>query len=70
MESYNCNSDPYASLRAAASPQKWVEEMRQHFAATGSYRASDIARLIGDVSRAVEIGPKKSPPVACGTDRK
>jgi hypothetical protein len=61
MESYNCNKDPYASLRASTAPQ-WVEEMRMHYAATGSYRAADLMRLLGDPSRGVEIGPRAAPP--------
>lgn len=61
MDAYNCNKDPYAGLRASRAPH-WVEEMRMHFAATGTYRASDLMRLLGDPSRGVEIGPRSADP--------
>ena len=60
MAGYNCNKDPFASLRQTAPPQ-WLEEMLRHFEETGEYRASDVRRLLGDPARAVDIGPRTQP---------
>lgn len=38
----------------------WVREMVDHFRRTGTYRARDLRRLLGDPNRAVEVGPNSS----------
>jgi hypothetical protein len=40
----------------------WVRDMIDHYRRTGSYRPRDLRRLLGDPSRAVEVGPKASLP--------
>jgi hypothetical protein len=41
------------SLPAAA----WVREMIEHYQRTGTYRAKDLHRLLGDPTKGVEVGP-------------
>jgi hypothetical protein len=48
-----------ARLRAMP-PADWVREMTDHYRRTGTYRASDLRRLLGDPNRAVEVGPNAS----------
>lgn len=41
-------------------PAEWVRQMIDHYRRTGTYRASDLRRLLGDPNRAVEVGPNAS----------
>jgi hypothetical protein len=41
-------------------PAEWVEDMIDHYRRTGTYRAEDLHRLLGDPNKAVEVGPNKS----------
>ena len=34
---------------------KWLNEMREHYARTGTYRPEDIARLLGDQTKGVSM---------------
>lgn len=40
----------------------WVREMKEYYARTGTYRARDLRRLLGDPKMGVKIGPKGSMP--------
>jgi hypothetical protein len=35
----------------------WVRDMIDHYRRTGTYRAKDLRRLLGDPNRGVEVGP-------------
>ena len=41
-----------------ASAPDWVREAQAHYAATGSYRPDDVARILGDQKISVEVAPK------------
>lgn len=41
-------------------PAEWVRGMIDHYRRTGSYRAEDLRRLLGDPNKAVEVGPNTS----------
>ncbi len=43
-----------------ASPPEWIQEMIAHYRRTGTYRAKDLRRLLGDPKKGVEIGPQIS----------
>ena len=47
------SEEDVAALLANLAPAKWVEEMRLHFQRTGSYRPTDLARLLGDQRQGV-----------------
>ena len=38
----------------------WIRDMRAHYAKTGTYRARDLRRLLGDPRKRVTMGPKGS----------
>lgn len=38
-----------------APPATWVREMRDHYRRTGTYRASDIRRVMGDQTEGVKV---------------
>jgi len=38
-------------------PAEWVLDMLDHYRRTGTYRAADLRRLLGDPTESVEIGP-------------
>lgn len=40
------------------SAPEWVTKAQAHFASTGSYRPSDIQRLLGDQKQSIEVSPK------------
>jgi len=40
---------------ANAGEAEWVREMRAHFERTGTYRAADLLRLLGDPTAGVEL---------------
>src|SRR5438132_1575434 len=44
----------------ALPPADWVCEMIRHYQRTGSYRARDLRRLLGDPTKGVEVGPEAS----------
>jgi hypothetical protein len=58
---YNCNEDPFQSLRQATAPN-WVEALRREMQVAGPYAAVDLRRLLGDPARGVEIGPSSQAP--------
>jgi hypothetical protein len=35
----------------------WIQDMRDYFRRTGTYRAADLRRLLSDPNRGVEVGP-------------
>ena len=39
---------------------EWVRAMIDHFRRTGTYRARDLRRLLGDPNRSVEFDPNAS----------
>jgi len=41
-------------------PADWVQQMIDHYRRTGTYRAKDLRRLLGDPNKGVEIGPNTS----------
>jgi hypothetical protein len=41
-------------------PPEWVLQMIDHYRRTGSYRAKDLRRLLGDPTKGVEVGPEAS----------
>ena len=41
-------------------PADWVSDMLSHYQKTGTYRPSDLRRLLGDPTQGVEVGPKAS----------
>ncbi len=43
-----------------ATPPEWLEHMQENYLKTGSVRAEDLQRLLGDPLRRVEAGPKPS----------
>ncbi len=43
-------------LREAGTPE-WLVRVRRHYAETGTVRAEDMRRLIGDPNRRVDAGP-------------
>lgn len=38
-------------------PADWVREMIDHYQKTGTYRAQDLRRLLGDPNQSVKVGP-------------
>jgi hypothetical protein len=42
----------------------WVQEMHQHFNATGTFRAEDIHRVLGDQAKHVDVQVSTEPRVA------
>ena len=42
---------------ANAQEADWIREMRQHFNETGTYRAEDLRRLLGDPTQSVKLSP-------------
>jgi len=40
-----------------AEPAQWVREMHEHFLKTGTYRAEDLRRVLGDRKEGIEIKP-------------
>jgi hypothetical protein len=49
--------------RLARLPEpEWVREMKEHYAKTGTYRAEDVRRVLGDPRRGVEMSPRASVP--------
>jgi hypothetical protein len=43
-------------------PPDWVREAQKHYQETGSYRAKDLARIMGDQTKGVEGGAAGSDP--------
>jgi hypothetical protein len=50
----------YLELFQQAQPPKWVQDMLAHYWRTGSFRARDLRRLLGDPTKGVEVGPNMS----------
>lgn len=44
-------------------------EAIEHFERTGSYRIGDVVKVLGDPSRAVEVGPGTAPPWAPSVEK-
>jgi len=42
-----------------ASEPEWVRDMRSHFSKNGTFRPSDIMRLVGDPNKRVEVGTQE-----------
>jgi hypothetical protein len=48
----------------------WVQEMHQHFNATGAYRAVDIHRVLGDQAKHVDVQVSTEPRIAARLSEK
>ncbi len=46
------------SEEQGARPPSWVADAQAYFSATGSYRSADVARILGDQKKSVEVTPK------------
>jgi hypothetical protein len=46
-------------IQSAPQPE-WLRRMREYHLRTGGYRPSDLAKLLGDQTRGVEVGDKQS----------
>ena len=46
-------------LLSAPEPE-WVRKMKQHYAKTGTFRAEDLRRLLGDPKRGFEVSSSDS----------
>jgi hypothetical protein len=61
-------SGSFGEIRSAtggsASEADWVTKMHQHFVRTGTYRASDLERVLGDPRVSVEISAQEEIQVA------
>lgn len=44
---------------------EWLRKMREHYAKTGTYRAEDLRRVLGDPTRGVEMSAKPSASKYC-----
>ena len=56
--------------RLASIPEPaWIREMRAYYREHGHYRPEHLDRLLGDLTRAVEVGPRPGIPenYACRT---
>ena len=51
---------PLEELLHAASPPKWLLEMHDHYAETGSFRTEDILRVLGDPKEGVNMASEDS----------
>jgi hypothetical protein len=51
----NLQREIQAKLREMP-PADWVRQMIDHYRRTGTYRAKDLRKLLGDPNRAVEVG--------------
>ena len=54
------NRKEFPEELANAQEASWVREMREHYNKTGSYRAEDLHRLLGDPARGVELSANPS----------
>lgn len=50
----------WQDLLSQAQPAEWVRKMIDHYQRTGTYRAEDLRRLLGDPTKGVEVGPDSS----------
>lgn len=50
----------WRELLSQAQPAEWVREMIENYRRTGTYRAEDLRRLLGDPTKGVEVGPNQS----------
>ena len=41
-------------------PPEWLRQMFEHHRRTGSYRAKDLRKLLGDPTQGVAVGPDAS----------
>ena len=49
--------------KAQQIPQaEWVRDMIDYYRRTGTYRAKDLRRLLGDPNQGVEVGPNAGLP--------
>lgn len=57
MKPLSTQEPSMAQLLRAADPPEWIQRMWRDYATTGTYRAEDLRRLLGDQRRGVRIGP-------------
>ena len=50
----------FERLKRKAVEPDWIREMREYFAKTGTFRAEDLRRLLGDPTKGVETGARDS----------
>lgn len=50
----------WQELLSEAEPADWVREMIEHYRRTGTLRAEDLRRLMGDPTKGVEVDPNMS----------
>ena len=56
----NAMAAEFDRLKREATESVWIREMREYFAKTGTFRAKDLHRLLGDPAKGVETGAKAS----------
>lgn len=55
----NTRTKSQAAVPQVRNESDWVQEMNRHFSATGSFRASDVRRVLGDPLKSVSIDAAK-----------
>ena len=50
----------FERLKDRMSEADWVRKMKDYFAKTGTFRAEDLGRLLGDQTKGVEMGSRES----------
>jgi hypothetical protein len=53
--------NPKAAVAKSSEPAKWVVEMHGHFQQSGSYRAVDLKRVLGDPRDKAEFRSREEP---------
>lgn len=60
---HTVNTNLHPSVREillGVTPPKWVEEMKDEYARTGTIRPEDLYRLLGDPNKRVEVKSEMS----------
>jgi hypothetical protein len=52
------------AMREAPTPE-WIVDMRRHFIETGSYRTSDLRRLLGNPTKRIDTRPEDAMAFFC-----
>jgi hypothetical protein len=58
----NENEKEFNDRLARLPEPQWVREMKEHYARTGTYRAEDLRRVLGDPTRSVTVPARTSLP--------
>jgi hypothetical protein len=59
MESIHAQPTFRDRMRTAPVPE-WIVKMQEHYRQTGTYRAEDLRRLLGDQRRGVSSDPNST----------